>query len=61
MNTQGQMYGDECFPDLVRRYAKSSAAELLRTIEADVTRHCQTISQNDDLTVLVLQSAPEAV
>jgi serine phosphatase RsbU (regulator of sigma subunit) len=58
-NAQGQLYGDACFPDLIRRHAKRSAAELLRAIEADIQRHCQTISQNDDLTVLVMQAAPD--
>lgn len=59
-NAQQQLYGDECFPDLVRHCANSSAAELLHAIEADIERHCQTISQNDDLTVLVVQAAPQA-
>ena len=56
----GRHYGEERFPALVHDHADSGAEELLRAIERDLERHCQTIS-HDDLTVLAVQSAPEAI
>ncbi|MFO0968142.1 MAG: GAF domain-containing SpoIIE family protein phosphatase, partial [Gemmataceae bacterium] len=49
----GRHYGEERFPALVHDHADSGAEELLRAIERDLERHCQTIS-HDDLTVLAV-------
>lgn len=57
-NARGELYGEERLLDIVRRHGRDAPAALLAAIEADLRDHSQEHGQDDDLTVLVVQSEP---
>ena len=57
-NAQGQFYSDERLLNLVRRQRSPVPRELLRALVDDLQRHCQERCQDDDRTILVVQSTP---
>ncbi len=56
MDQDERLYGRDRLSALVAPAAgKSTAAELMRTLRDDVTRHCAGAEQSDDITILMLR------
>lgn len=58
-NAARQLYGEERLLDVVHRHAGEPPVALLHAIEDDLREHGQGTADGDDLTVLIVQSAPD--
>lgn len=55
MSKDGEEYGEERLNRVVRKYASTDAASLIREIVSDIEKHTETLNLSDDMTIVVVK------
>ena len=56
-DARGRQYGELRLAEIVHRHGRSTAADLLAAVDADLKTHCGEAVRKDDFTLLVIKSA----